>query len=979
MAGAAQGAMMANGEAGTFGALLRRYREAAALSQEGLAERAGLSAVTISALERGTRRTPHLTTVDVLATALALDATDRAALVAAARPERVAPFSADDPVPLVGRTRELALLDDFLTSSREPLGSAPVLLLAGEQGMGKTRLLQATAQQAVPRGWCVLAGGCQRRGGQEPHAPLLEAMAQHLQTLGPSRARAALEGCAWLVRLLPELAEVLEPLPAVSHPPEQERRLIHAAVARLLSNVAGSAGTLLILDDLQWAGEDALDLINTLVRPASLPLRLVGAYRDTEVRAADPLGLLLADLAQARLARQHTVGPLEETDAGALLQALLDEEIEGDNGRVEKVLHRAGGIPFFLVSYAQATRQGSAEEVPWDVVQGVRQRLALLPEPARLILGAAAVVGRRATRALLLAAAEQPEEAVLLGLDAACGARLLREDGDDAYAFTHDVIREVVEAELGAARRASLHRRVAEALEGGSGGASPGLLAYHYARAGNPDKAVLFLELAGDHAWSQRAHSAAASHYRDALDRLDGLGRSLDAARVREKLGEVLYWVGHFEAMLRVLEPAADTYRVAGDLDGLVRVTAEIGQAHAMRGTAHEGLLVLTALLERVEPDSVSSPALSALYEAQGWMMFAAGQYDAALVACERTATLAQTTGDTATAIKAGTQRINILQLLGRFGEALRVGSGVLSQAEELADPGDAARVCCPLGYIHALQGDFAASRRLFDRAIVASAQMENPSRLSFILAHRAWLAALTGDQKNAHVDLDRALAVSRQADLSWYSSYPLILQARLSVMEGATEAATTAVQEALALTEGSGDLQALRWAAGVMAEIEILEGRAELARERLTPLLDRPGLEECDVTTLLPVLAWVYLELGHTDLAADAVEQALGRARSEGMRLVEVDALRVQVMMALRKEQPAEAARSLAEGLALARAMSYPYAEARLLQLDGLLHLQQGEPGAARERLEAARDIFKGLGARMDTERTQEALTSIR
>ena len=80
-----------------------------------------------------------------------------------------------------------------------------------------------------------------------------------------------------------------------------------------------------------------------------------------------------------------------------------------------------------------------------------------------------------------------------------------------------------------------------------------------------------------------------------------------------------------------------------------------------------------------------------------------------------------------------------------------------------------------------------------------------------------------------------------------------------------------------------------------------------------------------------------------------------------------------------LRRGRWEEAARSLAEGLALAREMPHPYAEARLLHLDGLLHVQQGEPGAARERLEAARDIFKGLGARMDTERTQEALTSIR
>jgi transcriptional regulator with XRE-family HTH domain/tetratricopeptide (TPR) repeat protein len=971
--------MMANGEAGTFGALLRRYREAAALSQEALAERAGLSAVTISALERGARRTPHLTTVNVLAGALDLGAADRATLVAAARPGGPAPLATDDVVPLVGRARELALLDHFLTGSPEPLGSAPVLLLAGEPGMGKTRLLQATAQQAVPRGWCVLAGGCQRRGGQEPHAPLLEAMVQHLQALEAARLRIALTGCTWLVRLLPELAGVLEPLPAASHPPEQERRLIHASVARLLTNVAGPAGTLLILDDLQWAGQDALDLINTLVRPASQPLRIVGAYRETDVRAADPLGLLLADLAQARLARQHTVGPLDATDAAALLQSLFGDALEGGNGQVEQVLSRAGGIPFFLVSYAQATRQGSADEVPWDVAQGVRQRLALLPEPARLVLGAASVIGRRATRALIVSAMEQPEEVVLMGLEASCAARLLREDGDDAYAFAHDVIREVVEAELGAARRALLHRRVAEALESGPGGASPAALAYHYARAGVAEKAVVFQEEAGDHAWNQRAYDAAASYFQDALKRLDALGRSLDAARVREKLGQVLYWVGHFEAVLRVLEPAAETYSFAGDLEGLVRVTAEMGQAHSMRGTAHEGLALVSALLERLERSGASSPPLATLFEAQGWLLFSAGQFEAALALSERTVALAQAAGDTHTAIKADIQRINNLQLLGRFGEALRFGQGVLSRAEEVADLGVVARACCPLLYIHALQGDFPTSRRLIDRAVAAASQMENPSRVSFIVAHRAWLAALVGDREGAHADLDRALAASRRADLSWYSSYPLIFLARLSLMEGGLEVASTAIREALALIEGSGDLQALRWASTNLAEIEILEGRAEEAVARLTPLLDRPGLEECDVTTLLPMLAWAHLEVGNADRAVETLEHALRRARSEGMRLVEVEALRVQVMVALHQEQPAEAERSLAGGLTLARAMPYPLVEARLLHLDGLLRLQQGRAEVARERLEAAREIFARLGARLDDERAQQALISMR
>jgi hypothetical protein len=148
---------------------------------------------------------------------------------------------------------------------------------------------------------------------------------------------------------------------------------------------------------------------------------------------------------------------------------------------------------------------------------------------------------------------------------------------------------------------------------------------------------------------------------------------------------------------------------------------------------------------------------------------------------------------------------------------------------------------------------------------------------------------------------------------------------------------------EALALAEASGDLQARRWAATTMAEVDMLEGHPDAARDRLIPLLDRPGIEECDVTMFLPILAWAYLELDDLDRAALEVTRALARSRPEGMRLVVVEALRVQAMVALRREHWEAAARALEEGITLTRAMPYPAAEARLLHLTTLLREAAG------------------------------------
>jgi predicted ATPase len=195
----------------------------------------------------------------------------------------------------------------------------------------------------------VLEGGCQRRGGQGLYAPLLGALQRHLQGHVPLELRPALRGCAWLVRLLPELADgPIEPLPPWTLSAEHERRLMVEAVGRYLANVAGPAGTLLVLDDLQWADPDALDLVGTLVRSSAVPLRLLGAYRDTEVRATDPLAALVDDLARVDLLHHHRLTALSAAEAADLL-AVLVQTLEGpaDAGGAlrEQLLRRAGGYP----------------------------------------------------------------------------------------------------------------------------------------------------------------------------------------------------------------------------------------------------------------------------------------------------------------------------------------------------------------------------------------------------------------------------------------------------------------------------------------------------------------------------------------------------------------------------------------------------------------------------------------------------------
>lgn len=1014
----------------TFGGLLKQHRVDAGLTQAGLGELANLSIRGISDLERGINKTARPHTVRALADALGLSGAERTTFERAARRGRSShglwprpgPAAHDYQqqylqhlLPIVGRARELACIDRWLDGI-----TPPVLMFAGEPGIGKSRLLTEAAARAAEAGLHVMAAGCTGRGAQHPYAPLLSALDHCIATLAPARCRAYLRDCAWLTRLLPELSVTHGITPPTSTlPADHERRLVFAAVARFLAVVAADAdsqGVALILDDLQWAPPDALDLLEHLIRAcahAHGSVRVLAAYRDTEVRPGDPVFTLLTELARDGLLTREALGPLDVSASADLLRLLLPaattqacdapDAPDAPDGsaddtaaapargvtpgalaaRVEaRIIERAGGIPLFLIGCAQSLRNSpdrSVDALPWDVAAHVRQRLARLSAPAVEALGVAAMIGRTVALDLLTAAAAQADETLAASLHEATCERLLVEVNDEAYAFAHDLIREVIMADLGAARRALLHRRIARALEASGGGDPPiEQLAYHYLRGRDTARAADYLEQAGDRSTALAAAADACRYYHDAVAQLERLGNTVRAAAVREKLGLALTTCARFDDAFQVLDTAATTYRALDDVEGIARVATQIGWAAVHVSTPEVGLDLIQHVLDSPGNATLTPTTLVGLLSAQAFLCFVNGRYHEQLAIDERIVVLAGAFGAPALVAQAQAHRSLALTMLGRFEEARRTIEDVLPELEESGDSTSLVMGLNCLTSAYAARGEFALAERYLDKQLAVCQRVGDPVALAFVEAGCADLNFTTGRWAAAREALARAAALIAHVGPCWASPYVRIYQGQLALATGETVEGERLLLAAIDETARSGDLQVRCLAACGLASFALATGQYERARSYLQPFADQleDQVEALGTfgPTVLYLLAWAALDMDDLQRSERLIDQAMSMCRERNDRLVLVDALVVRTRLAVRRSEP-DALSRLADAVTQARAITYPYGLARALYISALVHEQHGDDTRARADYAAALDILHALGERVYAHRIEHAL----
>jgi DNA-binding SARP family transcriptional activator len=522
---------------------------------------------------------------------------------------------------LVGRERELSALEGML--DRALAGRGGLALLAGDAGIGKSRLAEAIADRARQRGALVLVGRCWESGGAPGYWPWVQVLRASLRHLEGDELQAALgAGAADLATILPELRDRLGDLPEAAVERPDARFLLFEAVSAHLMGSARRRPVVVVLDDLHAADAPSILLLRYLIAQlAGARLLVVGCHREAE--AGTELAAGLAEAARDPAVLRLVLPGLDPAATERLLAQTMLEPAAPD--LVARVHAQTEGNALYVAEIGRLLAAGGHHDrgelpVPAGVHEAIRWRLQRRSEPCRTVLGRASVIGREFESEVLRAASGIGEPELAAALDEATTAGLLEEVAGTLgrLRFSHVLVRDVLYGEQPAAARAGIHRGVGEALEVvHATNLAPHLaeLAHHYGQAGSGslEKATDYSTAAGDRASGQLAFEEAARHYAAALSLLEGMGaagaeRSCD---LQILLGEALARAGDDVGAKAAFARAAELGVAGRWPDRLARAAVGYGGRFAWARAATDPALVplleqaLLAIGKRDSPERV--------------------------------------------------------------------------------------------------------------------------------------------------------------------------------------------------------------------------------------------------------------------------------------------------------------------------------------------------------------------------------------
>ncbi|WP_062645938.1 helix-turn-helix transcriptional regulator [Streptomyces maremycinicus] len=556
--------------------------------------------------------------------------------------------------PFIGREEELARLSGVLERARG--GESRAVLIAGDAGVGKTRMLAEVAARAARAGTTVLTGHCVDLGDVGlPYLPFTEILGL---LAADERFAGVLAAHPLVDRLLGAGPEADAAGAAPGSGGGEGRLRLFEGMAALLAELSGVTPLLLVLEDLHWADQSSRDLLRFLLsrgflqRPAGdgsgHRLVILASYRADDLHRRHPLRPLLAELVRLPAVDRLELRPLADSEVARLLRALEDRPLP--DATVRRIVERAEGNAFYAEELLAATDTESGG-MPSGLADLLLIRVEQLPDTAQQVLRTAAVAGRRVTHDLLRDAAGLPEDELESALREAVGHQLLVAGEDGAYAFRHALAREAVYADLLPGERSRMH------------GAFAALLADRGHRA----------ETA-----AERAH-----HYRESHDLGAALAASLEAADHARRVGAPAEELRQLEALLDLWESVPATALPVGEGTDRVTLMLRASAAAAHAGEAHRAVSLTRAALAGVGQDADSELAARVRYTLAGTLMNV-DSLTAAFAWSSEALAMIPAEPPSPTWVWAAATHVLAARQVGESETALRVARRALRAAEQL-------------------------------------------------------------------------------------------------------------------------------------------------------------------------------------------------------------------------------------------------------------------------------------------------------
>jgi DNA-binding CsgD family transcriptional regulator len=856
---------------------------------------------------------------------------------------------------VIGRERELEKLAAFFSAAGD--GEGALLLLAGEAGVGKTRLAEA----AIAAGKLVCLRGFAAERGSSPYAPITAVLRDYLR-----REPDGLSGSEPLVAHLGALLPELGPAPSGT-----DRETLVEAVRAALETIAAQQATVVFIDDLHWADAATLELLPSLAEAIEeWPLLVLGAYRSEEIPRDHPLRRLRTDLRRAGRLVEIVVEPLDAAATTGLAAQILDGEPGPTLGAA--LYDRTQGVPFFVEELAAALRagsrlvpgpdgleleDGSSVPIPETLRDALRIRADGLTAEGRAALEAASVIGFDVELDLLAA----------LGCDAGLSEvldrGLLNEVEPGSAAFRHDLVREALYADTHWPKRRSLHRELGRLLE--ARGAPPDLAADHWLAAGEPERARPLLIEAARRSCEVHAYRDAASAARTVLkvwpEGEDETGR----AAVLEELGRCAQLCGEFSEAGRALE------EVAADLDGtadpkrLANVKRRLAAVYELEGVPRKAA---AARLEAA--DAFESAGVHA--EAAGELLLAAeAVWNDDLAATERLIDRALQAARRAKRSDLESRCLSSQGFLagraGRRDEGVALMRAALSLALDGNHVEPAVTAYWALGATANDWADYPAAESFFDEAIVYCRANDRSEDEHFCIGCLIVVLGHSGDWT-------RAERLAR--DLLELPSIPggsrvhaLLTVGLIAAARGATKRARRLVDRSLALSNEIGLEGSAQESAFGLALVDELEG-TESPRWQELVTMPVESLSSSRARCLR-MAATFAARRGDTKL----VYQCADSTASWASRFPSADCLaalaHVLGEVALVEGEPTAASEQFGQALERLAEIEAPFERALTQARAGTALIGAGERELGVERLTGAYRTFRKLGARPFANRT--------